>query len=228
MLFEEILTNDYAALDQRCRGLLFPFFGEVESHAKGRLFRGYGCDLGLGEHAERRFAACKSCCKLVGGGIRVVKGNVGNAGTLYKRAEDKFGVRSLTGEVNRLARKVAEALHCFAVLYEIEHAESVDGKHADVALGLIVEHCGKVGGHCGNVRIAVDDKGAYKIGCRIGVDLGVEVGFTRFYAGNEGSGAPTRSAVENGDAKLCVVLFCAGDKTYTGCKHDCGKQERCR
>lgn len=141
------------------------------------------------------------------GGIRVVKGNVGNAGTLYKRAEDKFGVRSLTGEVNRLARKVAEALHCFAVLYEIEHAESVDGKHADVALGLIVEHCGKVGGHCGNVRIAVDDKGAYKIGCRIGVDLGVEVGFTRFYAGNEGSGAPTRSAVENGDAKLCVVLF---------------------
>ena len=92
---------------------------------------------------------------------------------LFKQVVERvLGGGSLTGEVDGVAGEVLELLDGGVASDHGEHAQRVDVDRADAALGLVVEDRGHVGGHEGNVRLALDDQRQDLVG-RTGDRVGV-------------------------------------------------------
>ena len=63
-----------------------------------------------------------------------------------------------------MARQIAKRGHTRIACHHIQHAQRVDVDDLHRALGLVVEHARHVGGHQGNVDIALNDLGHDLVG----------------------------------------------------------------
>ena len=81
-----------------------------------------------------------------------------------KIAQGVLGRAALARGHDGLALEISEGLHALAVFHNVEHTQRVDRQHLHRALGLVVQHGGKVRGHTSHVQLALDERGRHLVG----------------------------------------------------------------
>ena len=163
MLGLELVGNDDATLNKLTVIKLLPFFRHIECNAKivvavflrSRQSGGY---LRFREKTDRRFVCRKLRCKLCVFG-KILNFNVScgiNAVFLQKVLENVLGSCALTGRIDLLALEVGKAVDRVAVFKDMENAEGIDSREADIHVGLIEKNCRQVNGNCRNVDLTAD------------------------------------------------------------------------
>ena len=181
MLLHEFPAGYDAAHGQRGGGDGIPLSAQVQGLAHAGVLHQQGSGGGDGQHAHAVLGGKHVGSDLLGGepldghirgGVQPVLGQ--------QIVEDVLRVGPLAGGVDGLAPQVGHGLDGVPLLQDVQHTHRVHCQHLNGAVGLVVEVGGHIGGHSGDVCLAVGQQGG-----------GLAV--FRHHDGTDGDGAVSRN-----------------------------------
>ena len=83
-----------------------------------------------------------------------------NAVAFQQVVQGIFGGGALAAGINGAAPQILKGMDgLFAVFHHVENAQRVDGQHLHLALRVVIEHGGQIGGHGGDIDLALHQLG---------------------------------------------------------------------
>ena len=144
---------------------LIPHIGQTYRSRQLAFALGDGGGLErLGQHAHSRRIGKQGRQHLGGLALKLERHLAGQARALQQVVHDVLRRGALARHIDGMARQIAKRGHTRVARHNVQHAQRVDVDDLHSALGLVVEHARHVGGHQGNVDIALNDLGHNLVG----------------------------------------------------------------